>query len=197
MAEAFMFVGIIIMIIGVILLGIMVAYYVLYSLSLYNMAKKYDIPTPGLAWVPYASYWTLGSIADKIMLRGGKKTRSALILVIGHGVYFAVSLVLSFAASFLMAPIMMVGSETSIIILTVSIYFVLWAMAIALYVFAYIAYYRIYKDYTDSAPGWLVLSIFVPFAIPFIFFSMAKKQSRSEQFVSYSAPQDDNSFYNQ
>jgi len=180
--------------VAMVFVGIAIAYYVLYSISLYKMAKKYEIPAPGLAWVPYASYWILGSIADKIKLRSGKKTNSALILTIGHGVFVVALIGLVFSMTLFAS---MLYYETSVLIGMVISYVLFIGIIIALYVFAYIAYYRIYKDHSDSAVGWLLLSIFEPIAIPFILFSMIKKQSRSEQFVSYSAPQDDNSFYNQ
>ncbi|MDR1194538.1 MAG: FHA domain-containing protein, partial [Peptococcaceae bacterium] len=46
-------------------------------------------------------------------------------------------------------------------------------------VLSLIAYYIIYKDHSESAVGFLVLSIFVAPAIPFILFSMRNKEAHS------------------
>ncbi len=39
--------------------------YIISSLSLFTIAKRRGIPNYGLAWVPVANLWTLGSIADQ------------------------------------------------------------------------------------------------------------------------------------
>lgn len=39
--------------------------YVFYSLGLYTIAKRRGLRYYGLAWVPIADYWILGSIADQ------------------------------------------------------------------------------------------------------------------------------------
>jgi hypothetical protein len=48
--------------------------YVLSSLGLYRMAKACNLNTPGLAWVPIANLYVLGSIAEIGASRGGKKS---------------------------------------------------------------------------------------------------------------------------
>lgn len=58
-----------------------VVQYVLTSLSLYTVAKRRGIPTPGLAWVPVASVWTLGAVSDQYDGTRGiqRKWRAALL----------------------------------------------------------------------------------------------------------------------
>jgi len=168
----------------------LIVYYIPYSISIYKMAKKYEIPAPGLAWIPGVSLWIFGSIADKIKLRGGKKANFAALLLGGWGVTTIIS---NLSSGILVTAMPEMAGVTVVTMLNL----LGTGISIAMFVFIFIAYYNIYKDYSDSVVGLMVLSIFVPFAIPFIFFSMLKKQSRSEQFVNCNAPQGDNSFYNQ
>lgn len=50
-----------------------IAVYVLSSIGLYRMAKSCNLESPGLAWVPIANLYILGSIAEIGASRGGKK----------------------------------------------------------------------------------------------------------------------------
>ena len=54
-----------IMVIYLVLFVWVLVNYIIRSLSLFTIAKRRGIPNYGLAWVPVAYLWTLGSIADQ------------------------------------------------------------------------------------------------------------------------------------
>ena len=66
-SEAQQFVGAVagVLIVAAILIVLInIVLYVIKSLGLYTIAKRRGIHHPGLAWVPIANTWILGSISD-------------------------------------------------------------------------------------------------------------------------------------
>ena len=61
-----------------------IAFYVLYSLGLFTMAKRRGIRCYGLAWVPVANLWILGSISDqyKYVTAGKNQKRRGILLAL-------------------------------------------------------------------------------------------------------------------
>lgn len=79
---------------------ISVALYVLCALGLYTIAKRRGIRHAWLAWVPVASAWVLGSIADDYKARHTGRNHSMRIALTVLEVAMIVLLVLSFASVF-------------------------------------------------------------------------------------------------
>ena len=102
-----------------IVIGVAVLFYVFESLGFYAIAKRRGVANPGLAWVPVASYWIMGCIADQYdeYTTGNSMNMKNILLWLAIG-------------SVLAAWIPIVG----------------WLVAIALVVFTYMALYRIYKS---------------------------------------------------
>ena len=63
---------------------ISLASYVLYSLGLYTIAKRRGIRNAWLAWIPVATVWILGSVADDYIVRtnGGKSNMRTWMVVL-------------------------------------------------------------------------------------------------------------------
>ncbi len=63
--------GMLVAVLYVVLLAIAVADYVMTSLSIYALAKRRGIRGAGLAWVPVANYWVVGSLANELDAQKG------------------------------------------------------------------------------------------------------------------------------
>ncbi|HQA08107.1 MAG TPA: hypothetical protein PLM20_08240 [Syntrophomonadaceae bacterium] len=48
------------------LLGLV--FYILFSLGLYTMAKRRDLPNAWLAWIPFAQIYTMGEVIGPVKL---------------------------------------------------------------------------------------------------------------------------------
>ena len=71
----------ILVILFAVLIGI--AYYVFYSLMLYNLAQKKFIDHAWLAWIPYANLYLLGQIAGSMNLFGKLRIeKTGLVLLL-------------------------------------------------------------------------------------------------------------------
>lgn len=140
----------------IIAMVIAVAAYVISAMGMYTMAKRRGIPHAFLAWIPVASSYLLGSVADHINSFKGKKSNYAVLLVALSGATLAISWFVAWvfpAAGLLTFP-----------------------LSIALLVFTYMAVYEIFKDYAPkNAVVFLVLGII--FGIYWIFiFALRNKQ---------------------
>lgn len=58
--------------------------YVLMSVAVYTIAKRRELKSPWLAWIPVANSWLLGSIADqyRYVTRGENKSKRKVLLVL-------------------------------------------------------------------------------------------------------------------
>jgi len=147
-AHAMMYWMAILLPVFLILIALVIVMYVFESLGLYMIAKRRGIAAPGLAWVPVAMYWIVGSIAKDYDLKtkGNSLSYEHILLWLGLGI---------FVVAFIPYLNWIVGLAS-----------------IVLAVFNYMALYRIYKSCT---PGnevvLLVLSIIFPVIIPFVLFA--------------------------
>lgn len=154
--------------------------YVLNSAGLYSIAKRRGIYHPGLAWVPIANAWVLGSISDQYhyVTRGKLRSRRKLLLSMS-----IVSAVL---------PVVMLVAQVVLVVLEISIGFnlgmaqslvsfiIVWLAMVAFLIlrsiFTFIALYDLYYSCNpESAAVLLVLSIFLPVTKPFLVFASRKK----------------------
>lgn len=154
--------------------------YVLNSAGLYSIAKRRGIHHPGLAWVPIANAWVLGSISDQYhyVTRGKLRSRRKLLLAMS-----IVSAVL---------PVLMIVAQVVLVILEVSTGFtlgmtgsflsfiIIWLVMVAFLmirsIFTFIALYDLYYSCNpESAAVLLVLSIFILITKPILVFASRKK----------------------
>lgn len=80
-----------------------VAVYVLSSIGLYRMAKSCNLASPGLAWVPIANLYILGSIAEIGASRGVKKSMPFRKILPGLSIAMIAVVVALFIAVFAVA----------------------------------------------------------------------------------------------
>lgn len=139
-----------------------IANYVFYALSIKKLCDKLSIDKGFLGFVPIASEYKLGQIADTLCKRNGENKNYAKTLVITE--IIALVTVFGFCLSaFLIGFAQGYGSQALTIagIILVIAVFIVYAAAIVVFaVFNYITHYKIYK-YTDNNPVlFIILSIF-------------------------------------
>ena len=184
LTEPFMMVfAIVWMILGLIGMAVGVTMYILQSMGLYNIAKRRGIHHPGLAWVPVADVWIIGSISDQYqyVVKGKVRNRRKVLLGLMIAVYvlMIVFLVL-FVAGVINADMMMADTFDVSFFVSMGgafgVYMVMWVLFIIAAVFLYIAYYDVYRSCNPgNAVVFLVLSIFFDFLQPIFIFICRKK----------------------
>jgi hypothetical protein len=133
--------------------------YVMGSVGMYQIAFRRGLANPWMAWLPYASIYLLGAMADDINKRKHKVSNYRWLL-------------LGFLLSTTLFPIISILSPFVAVVLGI----LSFALALATAVLACIAYYMIYEEYTHTAAGLLVLSILVSPSIPFILFAIRNNE---------------------
>ena len=160
-----------------------VAMYIFQSMGLYTIAKRRGIHHPGLAWVPVANMWILGSISDQYQYVVKRKIRNRRKVLLGL-------LIATYVLVTIAAVGMIVGITSGVFdtmdtapapaifgtVAIVLIYLVGWVLAVVAMVFMYIAYYDLFASCNPSnAVLFLVLSIFFNFLLPVFVFICRKK----------------------
>lgn len=153
------------------------AIYILNGVAILKLCKKLNIDNGFLGFIPVACTYKLGQIADKACALQGQKKKYARTLltlsIITLGLCFLVliaAFALGIAAGFMGASeytghSLVAAPTLSIIIafiVIILLYLGMFGVAIALIVYEYIVYYKIFKFFKpDSAVAFLVLSIFI------------------------------------
>lgn len=163
--------------------GISIAQYVLHSMALYKISKKRNLKNSFLAWIPVASYWTLGNIADDI--DGDRNLKSKFrkvlltlgIILIGAAIlFFIVFFVLMAVAA--MASVNGYMPETTSITVAIIMYAVLIPLAfasMATEVIMYLCYFKIYEGILpEKRIKYFLLSMLVPLALPICLYKTSK-----------------------
>lgn len=186
------FVTILLVILAVWLLCLLwaLAQYILRSISLFSIAKRRGIPNYGLAWVPVAYLWTLGSIADQYDASRGltRKWRHVLLwlTISALAVYivaYAGILASMFATAFAslgntfaaprqrLDPAMYSGLLLACIGLVPYILLILGRN-----ICQWVCYYKLFESSRPAkAVLLLLLSTLVPFAAPFCLLACRNK----------------------
>ena len=156
--------------------------YVLYSLSIYKIAKRRGIYHPWLAWLPIGNVWVLGSISDQYqyLAKGRVKNRRKVLTGLSIGalatiiVVVVAALVMAFSeAAAADASETVFGAMLAIVVLA---YLAMLVMAIIVLVFEYIALYDLFASCEPSnAVLYLVLSILLNVVLPFFLFACRNK----------------------
>lgn len=130
------------------------AFYILQGVALYRMAKKLEIDSPWLAFVPIANVWMLGKIADANEATPKHAKRllisSAILLIPLAGIMGAV------------VGALLSGNDTlgtAGIALMIAFCVIVFVTAIVYSVFTYIAYYRICQNFAPEQTTGYFLGI--------------------------------------
>ena len=172
---------------------ISLVFYIFQSLGLYTIAKRRQVAHAWTAWVPLANIWLLGKISDQYQgYAQGRKTRRAAILL-GCSIALLAVMIPFFVIVFSIVSQMpgwvqeshswgsysyrWVGEPpVGLAIATVVVTLVMAVVAIVAAVFQYIALYDLFRSCEPrNATGFLLISIFVNVAMPFLVFAVRKK----------------------
>ncbi len=182
---------------SVILLASSVLAYIFHGISYYTISKNRGYNKPWLAWIPIASSYLMGAVADDIGRRKGKATNWRIWLLVLN--------LLALLASIVILPVMFASlssvmpgqgffrnfnsnnfysvpprSDISIIVLTQLLSVGANLISLAVAVIHYIALYKIFQDYApQNTVVFLVVSILIGIAEPFIVFSLRNKPAIS------------------
>ena len=153
--------------------------YVLSSAGMYTIAKRRGIHHPGLAWVPIANTWILGSISDQyqFVAKGKIRSRRKLLLTLNIIIALLPTALSIFSTT---ATLMSLDSFGSAVAANLAIAGIVWfalvVLAIVNAVFTYIAFYDLYSSCDpNNAVTFLVLSILFSVTQPFFVFGCRKK----------------------
>ncbi len=172
--DASYIVAIVFLVIIAVCLACMLANYIMESIALHTLAKRRNLSSPWLAWIPIARNWTKGAIADdQDKMTIGKDRHFRLFLLIGLGLYFVFTSS-SIGHMFSVFPVMeqLMEEDTfevigSLMSTFVSVYGGMYAAS-----YVYILYlamhtivmYKIYESVTTKLPLlFLLLSLIIPF----------------------------------
>ena len=158
--------------------------YIFTALGMFNIGKKRGLKNPWLAWIPVASSYFTGTVADEYAERyENKKTNLKTTLVV-------MTIITAIASGITNALTPMDyggfssygGQEIAFALIAV---FVLMPISIISAVFSFIALSKIYKWISNASTVMLVLSIIFPIIIPFCLFFNRNKFSIHTQEQPY------------
>lgn len=183
-AEVMLALGTLLIVVSVIAL----IFYIFESAGLYTLAKRRGIHYPGLAWVPVARDWVMGSLSDQYAMRlGQNKSYRKVLPALGAVVTILAVLVLSFIIQFMVRlatgdPVLYAqlyqasnNPEEAVLLIfgsVVPFVSILYIVGIVYMVFYFITLYKLFQSCRPgSAVGYLLLSIFLGFLRPFLVFA--------------------------
>ena len=172
---------VILAVVYLLLIGFALLSYVLSSLGFYTMAQRRGIRNPGLAWVPIANYWIIGSLADQydLAVKGREKGYRRKLLILGI-VTLCLVLFMFIAYGFLIGMLFSSGDSLNGVIPSAVILFLLYLLllvvSVTTLVFYYIALYKVFDSCNpNTSTTFLVLSIVLSVTFPFLVFADRNK----------------------
>lgn len=158
---------------------ISIAAYIINGFGIMNLSNKLKLKNGWMGFVPYASSFKLGQIADKVCeLKGEKKNYSKLLLTL-HIVLSALFIPL-YMIAFIMGFVMGYGEidfSPLPVIAFVIFSLVILGIAITLSIYVYIVHYKIYNFFSENnANLFIVLAILFGLQSLFIFIVSLKKE---------------------
>lgn len=150
--------------------------YVFTSLALYAMAKRRGLRYYGLAWVPVANAWIMGSLADQFdNFQCGKNVHLRWVLFIGTAFLYVMDIATTILGSdYLQEQILYAGGQGHYVI-EIIVLLIFWGLLITYVVFYLMALHKLYYSANPkNKTTFLVLSIFFPVS-PFFLFANRNK----------------------
>jgi len=181
MAEAF--IGMFLVVICLIAVAVCLAFYLFEAIGTYRLSKNRGFDKPWMAFIPVASAWVLGGVADNIHYYYGKETRWRVWLTIAESVWlvfyvaylgmFIPTLPKLFYAAFDTDYLMLADISMAITVLSSMVSL----LSLGRTAVKAVVLYKIYQDYTPK--NAVVLLVFtVLFGIqPFVLFAIRNNVS--------------------
>ena len=166
------------------LFGILIATYILQSLSLHTLARRRGIASPWLAWLPYGNYWIIGSLARDYDKQNNIQRRWDKTLLTLSIVFSASYLIIYFAVIFgtlitmlnMDAATMPEETAVAIVLVVFSAFIPIMIIATALQIITYICFFKIFESTVpDKALKYFLLSLLIPLAQPICLFLCRNK----------------------
>ena len=156
------------------LIGISIVSYVLNSLALQKIAKRRQIRNPFLAWIPVASSYLVGSIADEYDAKNGKnhKWRKNLLIASIAPIVLFILFYIFIIVFALFASFSGMGSLAVVIYIFAMLLLIALSLVAALQtVFNGICMYKIFESIVpEKTIKYLILYLVVPLAGPLCLF---------------------------
>lgn len=166
------------------------ALYLLESIGVYKMAKSAEIKNPWLAFIPVASDWVFGTLAEKYKKKNGTKSaRFGIILPVLEGIVLIEAIALTiftvisvkeitgYALDAVNTSAEMAPEQFMSLIPVIILYFALMAVAISYAVVFFIALWRVYSSFDKSnATLYIVLSVIFTISVPIILFIIRNRK---------------------
>lgn len=161
--------------------------FVLNAVGLYNMGKSLFVKAPWLSFIPVASSFALGRIAQEYIKQNGKKSAKfsvillllnilSIVLVVAFIILFAVA-VLNIMVIYEDGGELTGGEMLSMAITPIIIYIAAIISSIAFNVTYYVSLWRVFAIFEKcNATLYTVLSIFFSFLYPIFIFILRKKR---------------------
>ena len=145
--------------------------YVLYGIGLQTIARQRGIRNGWMAWLPIVDGWILGSVSDQYqyLVKGRIKNRRKQLLFLQIGIAVLSVLYSMCATAQVVYGMPVAGYKVC--------RYAVGVFTVILSVVEYMAYYDLYRSCEPERPiSRLVLSIVLPFTIPFFVFACRKKE---------------------
>lgn len=161
------------------LFGVLIATYILQSLSLHTLARRRGIASPWLAWLPYGNYWIIGSIArdydkqNKIQRRWDKTLLTLSIVFTASYFIFYLAFIIGVIVATLNIDTTVMLEETyvTLIIAFLLAMIPIIIVATALQIITYICFFKIFESTVpEKALKYFLISLLVPLAQPICLF---------------------------
>lgn len=157
--------------------------YLAISYAYYTIAKRRGIRHPGIAWVPVARAWILGSISDQYQYVSQRKVKnrrkSLLTLNIIRACFGAFWMALAFVASMAELALGDIRLQNAFLLFWIVLIIpgaIFSAVTIALTVIQFMALYDVYRScQPDNAVVLLILSILINVSVPVILMLLCNK----------------------
>ena len=176
------------------LFGILIATYILQSLSLHTLARRRGIASPWLAWLPYGNYWIIGSLARDYDKQNNIQRRWDKTLLTLSIVFSASYLIIYFAVIFgtlitmlnMDAATMPEETAVAIVLVVFSAFIPIMIIATALQIITYICFFKIFESTVpDKALKYFLLSLLLPLAQPICLFLCRNKGYQHPDPLAY------------
>ncbi len=174
-----------------------IALFVLQGFGLMQMSKSLGLKAPWIGFIPFASIFSFGRVAQTYIKKDGKKSaKFSITLLILYILY--ILFVVALTVSLVIAAISVISnSETALandtemelsmfgaVIAVVAIYFIVLALAISYKIVYFIALWRIFALFDHiNATLYTVLSIVFSFMGPIFLFILRKRRPK----ISYNS----------
>lgn len=166
--------------------------YVITGVSLFEIGRSLRIKNCGLAWAPVLKIWLVGAIADKFDSQNGESHKFRWVLVGLTAAYIVFLAAIDLEVVFRMAQIPAGFVRESQVELKTSLFgtgfFSQLPMVLAgvlLTVITYICCFKIYElCKPEKAVKYLLISILVPFAFPFVLLSCKNALGEKREITS-------------